>query len=76
MKFYLQKDAQFLGVKLNKWQDKMADIEGQGRSKVVQDALEMARLCSEMAMFTKGQGPLKVKSEFLFYSVELDFEMW
>ncbi|XP_059148789.1 uncharacterized protein LOC131936015 [Physella acuta] len=67
----LLKDAQFLGVKLNKWQDKMADIEGQGRSKVVQDALEMARLCSEMAMFTKGQGPLKNSEEVIAAAVAI-----
>ncbi|KAH9504332.1 hypothetical protein Btru_064660 [Bulinus truncatus] len=67
----LLKDAQYLGIRLRKWQESMTHLDGQERSAVVHEALEMARLCSKMALFTKGQGPYKASSEVVSAAVSV-----
>ncbi|KAI8775479.1 catenin alpha [Biomphalaria glabrata] len=67
----LLKDAQYLGIRLYKWQENMAHLDGHERSAVVHDALQMARLCSEMALFTKGQGPYKGSSEVVSAAISV-----
>ncbi|XP_012942227.1 uncharacterized protein LOC101852205 [Aplysia californica] len=64
------KDAQFLDFRLHKWLetdregDEDEEVTPRG-SKVVQAALEVARLCSNMTLFTKGGGCFQRSEEVI-----------